>query len=444
MHHLPSIVILVTGFLAVGCSRPSDPGGPLCPDCNIVMISIDTLRPDHMGVYGYDRPTTPHLDAYFPQSSVFTRATSTAPCTRPAVKQFLNGRFDPLSTPLPLVLSLAGYQTAAVVSQHQFVKEVATYSRGFDHWDLQAEEEVDQHRMTRRHARQVSRRAITWLDRSRDPEQPFFLWLHYFDPHDPYNPPPRWRRAFDPGEGPRLADGDRRVHQLAARRERSMLWFLIDDIFDEADRRRLRGLYDAEIAFVDHQVGRVLEAVGEQDLVEDTIVVLIADHGERLGEEGAWDHCYTVEEVETWIPFLFRVPGRTSVFSKQLRQQRVSSLDVMPTLLDLVGIPGGQLALDGRSLLEEGEGRFAMSVWRDTVAVSSTDHKLYCSQVGDDCLVERFVRIGDGVEEQTLPATGPTYQALLSELEARRGLHIRASEIAEESLKQLQALGYTE
>ena len=155
----PSLILWVAA-LAAGCG--SGGAGP-----HVVLISIDTLRADHVGLYGYARDTTPHLDAYFGRGTVFENATSPAPCTIPAVRQYLSGGFDHVEERIVLaeLLRERGYATAAVVSQQQFYRGLGVYQRGFEHFDIQAREEVNAHGWSARDARQVTDRALAWLDR---------------------------------------------------------------------------------------------------------------------------------------------------------------------------------------------------------------------------------------------------------------------------------------
>jgi hypothetical protein len=184
---------------------------------NVVLITVDTLRRDHVGSYGYGRNTTPHVDEFFRNGTTFLNATSPSPCTVPAVLQLLTGvrDFDDRRPRLAETLRDAGFATTAIVSQHHFrtaARPRPAYTRGFDEFDIQEAHERDHHRMTSRDAAEVSDRATAWLN-GRTSDAPFFLWLHYFDPHDPYESPEDFR-VF-PSPAPSL-DGDRRTHLLKA------------------------------------------------------------------------------------------------------------------------------------------------------------------------------------------------------------------------------------
>ncbi|MCG8553921.1 MAG: sulfatase [Proteobacteria bacterium] len=403
------------------------------------MVSVDTLRADHLSVYGYGEPTTPELASFFPDDGIFATATTGAPCTKPSVRQILSSTYDARAITLPVIFHARGYETAAIVSQHVFYRRLAEYRRGFEHWDIQPKHRRDRYKMTTRTADEVTDRALRWVEQ-RTSTRPFFLWLHYFDPHDPYSPHADFEQ-FDTGGGERFADGDRRGYQRRLGKQLGRIWYKVDE-FDPAERRRLIGLYDGEIAFTDAHVGRALQGLERAGGSHETIFVLLSDHGERLGEKGVWDHCFTVQEVETRVPLLFRVPG-ASPFPPDTRQQRVSTLDVMPTLLDLLGIPFAHLELHGQSLLEPGPRR-AVSIWRKLAAIRQGDWKLYCRIKRKRCVPRKLARLGQGVSEEVVEGHDDVREALLRALARVPGVNVRASDVAERELEQLRALGYTE
>ena len=179
-------------------------------DCNVILVTIDTLRRDHMSVYGYERETTPKIGRAFRDGLRFENAQTTAPCTLPAVAQLLTGALRPVNKPrLADRLRDAGWRTAAIASHHHFRRARDgeprfKYARGFEDFDLQRADQLDRHRMTTRDAGEVTDRALAWLDANASAGR-FFLWLHYFDPHDPYQPPADYR-LFGKLEPPATAE----------------------------------------------------------------------------------------------------------------------------------------------------------------------------------------------------------------------------------------------
>lgn len=352
-----------------------------CEDCNVLMISVDTLRRDHVSAHGHAVRTTPALDAFFSRGTVFERATSPSPCTQPAVSQVLTGRLDHADSAPTLAerLGRAGYRTAAIVSQHFFRDAqgpVGRYARGYETFDVQTPAEHDRHGMSDRRADAVTDRALAWL-RTHGRDRPFHLWLHYFDPHDPYDPP---ASATDLGALPDLvASGDRRAVLCAGqRRTRAGCESTEGEtrLFSAVEVASLVTRYDAEIRFTDAQIGRVLDALGELGLRDSTLVVFWSDHGERLGEDGRWDHCQSTEPREIDVPLMFAVGGGP-LGARSRAPEPVSTLDIVPTLLELVGATDPAGPLDGVSLASPRPDRVVWSVWRDQRVAQHGPWKLY-------------------------------------------------------------------
>jgi arylsulfatase len=359
--------LLFSLFFASGCgdSPPS-----------VVLISIDTLRADHLGIYGYEGETSPHIDAFFGAGTAFENTTSSAPCTIPAVRQFLEGAFvrDPERPNLAELLQEQGYTTAAIVSQQQFYRRAEDYTRGFQHFDIQPREAVDHHQMSTRTAREVMDRALVWLE-TRSDDRPFLLWLHFFDPHDPYSAPAEHRIAGDSDVSERFDDPRAELLQGRDKVPLSSCLDMPPDRFDAEAWAHYTARYDAEIRFVDAELGRLFAHLREGDLDSDSIVLLLSDHGEWLGEEQSWNHCLTVREPEVRVPFLLRVRG-VPFHGEDRVSDPVSTLDVLPTLAGLVGatLPGQNY--DGIDLRPPRAERVVASLWAGQVAVRDRDWKL--------------------------------------------------------------------
>jgi arylsulfatase A-like enzyme len=435
-----ALVCWLAGVFLCNLSCDREPAsGP-----HVVLISIDTLRADHVGLYGYGRETTPNIDRFFGTRTVFENAMSSAPCTIPAVRQFLSGAFDhrPDRRQLPEFLRDHGYATAAIVSQHQFFRHpVEAYRRGFEHFDIQARDEVDHHGWTARRAEEVSDRAIGWLKENGQSER-FFLWLHYFDPHDPYEPPPDFR-AFDRGNRSRKS-GDRRSYLREAHRKQPIRtakeqWG--GHIFDDEDVAHFVNLYDGEVAYTDFHVGRVLAFLAENNLVERSIVVLISDHGEWLGEIDRWDHCYTLRDLEIRVPFMISVNGE-ALEDIGAKRMPASTLDVLPTLLGLLNIDYPNSDYHGEDLRRAPPDRTVVAMWSGSRVIRNADWKLFYDgmspaflyQVGRDA-DERWNRIRDKPEIVDL---------LDARMESLRPLLARVKAQDDQTIEQLEQLGYIE
>ena len=300
----------------------------------VILVSIDTVRRDHVGAYGYAKPTTPRLDALARGGILCQDAVSTSSWTLPAHLSMLTS-VDPgahggtdmghgYNHRVPTLAALmrkAGFATQAVTS-HLYVSPVYGLDDGFDNMDFHQD----------RRATDVADRAIEILDRVGD--RPFFLFLHLYDPHWHYDPPEAQRRLFETAYSGSLTG----LWQDFSKHDRSNT--------TAADLAHLLALYDGEIRYADDEVGRVLEHVKARGLDRGTLVVVTSDHGEEFLEHGSWEHQKTLYEEVVRIPMVIAGPG---VEPRQEKWQ-TSLLDVMPTILAWAGLPASP-AQQGRSLL---------------------------------------------------------------------------------------------
>jgi arylsulfatase A-like enzyme/Flp pilus assembly protein TadD len=296
------------------------------PAYNVVLITIDTLRPDHLGCYGYTSIETPNIDRLAGSGARFSQAFTPVPITLPAHTSLFTGMF-PLATrvhdfvgnrvpagtgTLARILRQHGYSTAAFIgapvldSRFGINEGFDTY---FDHFELAGGEEVHLDAV-KRPGDQVVDEAQKWLNH--DPPRPVFLWVHLYDAHTPYQPPHPY-----------------------------------------AERYRGRA-YDGEIAFADAQVGRLMTALTRNGLLEKSLVVLASDHGESLGEHGEKTHGFFIYNTTLHVACIIKVPD----VAARVITDEVSLVDVMPTVLQAVRIPI-PASVQGRSLLSLVAGRKA-------------------------------------------------------------------------------------
>jgi choline-sulfatase len=286
---------------------------------NIVLLSIDALRADHLGAWGYPRPTSPHLDALAARSTRFAWAMTSCPSTRCAIPSLLTGRYastfvrSPPST-LPTLageLQAAGWETATITCCDRFA-DTSVELTGFATVDTSADS-TRLRRPGQSNSDMVVERAVRWLNRrgeAKPSTTPFFLWMHLYDPHHPYLAPED-ARGF----------GDRDI-----------------------DR------YDAEIRFADLQVGRLLAEFDRLGLSSSTIIVIVADHGDEFGEHGIRFHARSMFNQVVRIPMIVHLPGSAStIAAPRVEKAPVSLVDVMPTVLELAGVPL-PAGMNGRSL----------------------------------------------------------------------------------------------
>jgi arylsulfatase A-like enzyme len=321
------VVGLSITLFALGCGR--DKGPP-----NFLFVTVDALRADHLGIYGYERDTSPNIDRYFSKGTVYERAYSTEANTSPSVVSFLTGLL-PQENGLRLMLqkvpkemmlvsdhlAAAGYQTAGIVSNTVLTEEAIALNSHFDYYDDYITEPEPYRKVWERTAEPTTAAAVAWHMTAYDPLKPYFLWIHYQDPHGPYHPPPDRPVTF---------------------KHEGKLWI---DQKNVPDYQREPGvkdglvyvdLYDAEIAYLDHHVGKLLAFFEENDLLDNTVVIFSADHGESMMEHEQWfTHGYHVYEEITHVPLAFRYPGQRR---SQRVDTRVSLVDVTPTILSLARV----------------------------------------------------------------------------------------------------------
>jgi arylsulfatase A-like enzyme/cytochrome c-type biogenesis protein CcmH/NrfG len=417
-----ALVLAVLCPLPFGVTIACVPGTSEPPRArHVVLITIDTLRADHLGAYGYTRARTPNLDALARGGALFDRAYAAAPITLPSHATLLTGRYPPghgardngvrISASVPTLadaLKARGFSTAAFVAafplDHQF-----GLNRGFDVYGDRLPRGADGRPASERPASQVVDDAIAWL-RSRDaesriphPESHIFLWLHLFDPHAPYGDPSSGRSAID--------------------------------------------RYDDEIATVDREIGRLLDAVGPARA--QTLVVVAGDHGEAFGEHGEYAHSIFVYDTTLRVPLVMSGPG---VRAGARIGDPVTLADVAPTVMRLAGgafadadgidlSPAiGGAAIARRELYAESFAPLVEFGWAPLRSVRSGPWKFVAAPKP-----ELFDVAKDPDEQVNLAAAQPT---VVRDLETRVSRYSGASlpttaSANAEAAERLRALGYS-
>jgi arylsulfatase A-like enzyme len=330
---------------------------------DLLLITLDTTRADRLGCYGYAKPTTPHIDQLAAAGVVFTRALAQATVTPVSHASIFTGlypythgvrvmhgltenRLADQHTTLAETLKGAGYRTAAFVSAFPVTERFGLH-QGFDHFDADFMSGVTTPLVTpkgsvntgpaQRRADATTDRALAWMAAG-DRAAPRFVWLHYFDPHDPTIGPPESimeRYGHVKGSEPEV----------------------------------LRAIYDMEIMHVDDQIGRVVAALRDAGRLEQTIVVIVADHGEGLGDHDWWTHGLLYEE-QVRVPLIVRAP---SIPAGRRVAETVRTIDIVPTIHELIGI-----AAKDRPRVE---GRSLVSLARGAGAASAAPPLVYCDSV---------------------------------------------------------------
>ena len=283
---------------------------PQKPPANVILVTIDTLRPDHLGCYGYRNVETPNIDALAAGGVLFQHAFSAVPVTLPSHASILTGTYpmysgmhdfsgnklNPKQPTLASVLHDHGYATGAVIGAAVLDSRFGLdhgFDLYYDHFQVRPgfEEDLDH---TERPGNEVMDLALDWLGKNR--RHPFFIWIHLYDPHHPYRPPSPYAEKY-------------KDH-----------------------------LYDGEIAFADAQLGRLLAFLKQNKLYSNSLVALMGDHGEGLGEHGEQTHGFFIYNSTMHVPLIFKLPAAPALPRREIATE-VSLVDVMPTILESLQIP---------------------------------------------------------------------------------------------------------
>jgi choline-sulfatase len=304
--------ILVSSVTAAGETRP-----------NVVLVTIDTLRADYLGCYGNTRIQTPGLDTLAAAGTIFERAYCQVPMTPPSHASILTGTYPPTHgvrdftssglrpgfPTLASILKKAGYNTAAFVSAY-VLDSVWGFNQGFDfYYDrFEAREFLGVNPgNVQRKAGETIKFVLDWLEGR--PRTPYFLWVHLFDPHHDYNPPEPFHSRY------------------------------------------ASDLYGGEVAYADHELGRMFDALKKNGDWDRSLIVAVSDHGEGRGEHDEYEHGFFLYESTMHIPLIVKLPKGTGVQARRNRDV-VASVDVAPTVLQVVRVPGDpKVPMQGRSLL---------------------------------------------------------------------------------------------
>lgn len=361
----PAIFILLLSFLAavLACNtpptRPAVKVEPLPPRSNIVLITIDTLRADHLSAWGYIRQTSPAIDRLAAEGVRFDQAAVQWPKTTPSFASIFTATYakdngivrtagQPISCQFltfPEVLKKQGYVTYAVVANAAVGSEFF-FNQGFDQyietWKLpHGADNADPNR-----AEAVTHLAIGLLDKLQASGKPYFLWVHYLDPHFPYEPPPGPRDKFQND-----AHFDPSVQvPLSDKPKQQMFGVGSEHILEgHTDLAFYLARYDAEIAYTDSQIGRLLDEMKKRNMLGKTLTAFTADHGESLGDHGYYfDHGRFSFQTCLHVPLVLHYPG---VLKPRVDKQPAELIDLAPTLLEAAGValPHG-VWMQGRTL----------------------------------------------------------------------------------------------
>ena len=340
-------------------SGPAGLPGPSAEAPNVIVIVLDTVRAANLSLYGYERPTSPHLNEFARSGVVFERALATSSWTLPSHAAMFTGRLpnevtadwltplDDAHRTLAEVFSERGYNTVGIVANLIYATKASGLARGFQRYTdfPRTPETIAQHswlvrplvnrvreamgdssELVRKHAATVTDQYLDWLDSGRS-GKPFFAFLNYFDAHQPYEPPHPFDTMFGSG-GP--------MPDLATR-----------PTWGKKEIQRSIDAYDGAIAYVDQEVERLLGGLRSRQLLANTLIVITSDHGEQFGEHGLYGHANSLYRQTLEVPLVISFPSRVPAGLRVAGP--VSLADLPATILDLTRARNGQ-AFPGRSL----------------------------------------------------------------------------------------------
>jgi arylsulfatase len=432
-----------------GCAPREAPRPP-----DLVLISIDSLRPDHLGSYGYAKPTSPRLDAFASESIRFTQAVSTTSWTLPAHAALFTGLYDAAHGVVARDLALseahatlaeelrgAGYRTLGAYSGPLLHPRFGL-AQGFERWEacMDAVRAEGAPEGTEQTSPCLVARAREWLAEA-DP-RPLFLFLHFFDVHYDYAPPHEYTALFDPD------------YQGTTDFSRTMGNDALGPKLSPRDLQHWIARYDGEIRYTDEHVGRVFDALAEAGRYAGAAIAVISDHGDEFFEHGAKGHRQTLFEEVLRIPFLLRLPGGAA--AGRVVKEQVRLIDLFPTFATLAGLPAPRA--QGRDLFPLLSG----APWTPSAALAELYHRegrWLALRFPDKKLLvhERGgARMHDLVADpgESMPLENGRHERAMRErldravrgserLRRERGLDaVRLGELAPELEARLEALGY--
>ncbi len=495
-HAILTGAVLALGWASWSHARDVPPGGsePAADAKNVLLVTLDTARADYFGAYGRTDVKTPHFDGLAAQGVRLDHAFSQIPVTGPSHTTMLTGEapwehgnllnglpIDPDKELLSTRLRSKGWRTAAFVSAYVLDGGLG-FSRGFEVYDddfgwLQGFDETvpgrvlamaerftdPDHVLERKGGRTVDA-ALRWMDAELQGGAPFFVWVHLFDAHGPYEPPPPWDTAYYQGDPRDPAHTSMQgADHIAA--------YLVPSLEGITDADYVLAQYAGEVSYADEQLGRLLDWLDRSGHADDTLVIAVADHGESLaGEHGVWfNHGDDLYEAATWIPWAMRFPD--GAHEGEVLRTPAELTDLAPTIYDVLGLDV-PTTVTGSSLIpaiDRGdshrpftrgmcfdrpinqqlrhEGVITKPTYR-LVALRTPDHR-FVDHEHESLSNEHWAITTDGPfhTEARAPISIPeenALEAITSDLLASGDVERSQAEQSADAIRKLQALGYME
>ncbi len=415
---------------------------------NLIVITVDTVRADRLGCYGFQKNTTPAIDAFSEKSLLFENAIVPLPLTGPSHSTIFTGKsiinhgvigngykLSNENVTLAEILKEKGYATAAFIASKVLERE-HNYSQGFD---VYSGGEVFERR-----ADVVRKDFLDWLEANSGKK--FFSWVHFYDAHCPYYAPDKFREEFRGGY-----EGELNTAWKCDKAQYSRMNLSDDDI------EYIKSMYEAEIAYIDSNIKKILDAIDDKGLLKDTVIVITADHGESLYEEGKFGHDRCLKDYEINVPLIVYYPKMKRAGEREISQ--VASISIMPTILDIMKIPfNGKI--DGKSffsLLAGGDGgdesAFSVRVVKSEDGLQMIEHSLRTAKwkVIVKPHGEELYNLSDDpgetdnliAEKSELKEVHPLFDKLYSVIEIdKEMMKGKKQKISQKTVRDLKALGY--
>ncbi len=348
---------------------------------NVILISIDTLRADHLSCYGYDKPTTPNIDRLAAEGTIFRENYSTGVWTPPGHASMLTGLYvsehgvydtrrlaDDVPT-IAEVLKRHGYRTAGFVNNSQ-VGELVGFDRGHDRF-VEVWKGIETNSLVERAvsglirktkealghrdmcAARTNREFTAWSGNGTGSQKPFYAFLHYIEPHNPLNPP-------EPYKGKHLKDAALRNIDMAKVKKAAhnpLICFVEDLGLNSDEIAYLVALYDGEIEYTDSKIGEIISFLKDKGLYDDTMIIVTADHGEHFGEHGLWSHVASLYREVLKVPLIIKYP-KGAGYTKEVNEY-TQLVDIFPTAMEIAGISEKEeIKTSGVSLVHNGRNRY--------------------------------------------------------------------------------------
>jgi arylsulfatase A-like enzyme len=344
---------------------------------NVILISIDTLRADHLSCYGYSRETTPNIDRLAEDGTIFLKNYSTGVWTPPGHASMLTGLYihehgvyddRRLSKDIPTIATILkenGYHTAGFVNNSQ-VGELVGFEKGHDVFE-EVWRGISPRSIAERLIKGIYRKVKAsldledmgakktcilfnkWLESLELPKNSFYAFLHFIEPHNPLSPPRGFKKKF---LGEESHDGIR-MEKIKKIADNPLICYIEDLDPGDKEIQYIKDLYDGEISYIDSRIGWLVNLLKEKGCYDNTLIIITSDHGEHFGEYGMWSHVASLYKEVLHVPLIIKFPAGTEIVKEVT--QHTQLIDIFPTVMEITGVSNDiNKYVSGVSLLNNG------------------------------------------------------------------------------------------